>query len=303
MDDMISEVTNMSGHEEKIKPTEPKQEGAISNTTEDKSNISVKGHDVILSISGKRTRSETKETEKITHVPVTWLQEIRSNMQKALQTFQGKAPEPQSILYDINVLSDLFVKKIGQLEEENTSYAIKLAALNSENENVKKECKTLKQDILKKNVEIQEAKSEHSINVGKYGTLKGEAKKEVQRLRKEMEELRHKLGHVNEEKNYWVRRISEIAGAKMTDGNAQITDLSDPNRPIKLAERFGELYDACWTDVLEEFMIHHSKGTAAEEKKAIDGLKTLLEDCHSAGLRSHLIILRTVCTCNLILIH
>ncbi|XP_061188238.1 uncharacterized protein LOC133196344 [Saccostrea echinata] len=204
-------------------------------------------------------------------------------MQRALQNkFQGKASEPQSIQYDIKVLSEIFEKEIRQLEEENKRYAIKLAAYDAENEKEKKECEALKREILKKNVEIQEVKSEHSTNTGKYGTLKGEAKKEVQRLRKEMEELRHKLGHVNEEKNYWVRRISEIAGAKMTDGNAQITDLSDPNRPIKLAERFGELYDACWTDVLEEFMIHHSKGTTAEEKKAIEGLKTLLEDCHDA---------------------
>jgi hypothetical protein len=63
----------------------------------------------------------------------------------------------------------------------------------------------------------------------------------------------------------------------MTEGNPQVTDLSDPNRPMKLAERFGEMYDACWTDVLEEFMIHHSKGTDEEEKKAIDGMKCLLE--------------------------
>lgn len=72
-------------------------------------------------------------------------------------------------------------------------------------------------------------------------------------------------------------RISEMAGNKMTKGNTQLTDLSDPNRPIKLAERFGELYDACWTNVFEEFMIHHTKGTEVEEKKATDGLKCLLQ--------------------------
>ena len=68
-------------------------------------------------------------------------------------------------------------------------------------------------------------------------------------------------------------RISEKAGNKITEGN----DLSDPNRPMKLAERFGEMFDACWTNVLEEFMIHHSKGTEEEERKAIDGMKCLLE--------------------------
>ncbi|XP_052284082.1 uncharacterized protein LOC127880758 [Dreissena polymorpha] len=40
-------------------------------------------------------------------------------------------------------------------------------------------------------------------------------------------------------------------GDKLTDNNPAITDLSDKNRPVKLAERYSELYDIEWTDSFE----------------------------------------------------
>ena len=37
----------------------------------------------------------------------------------------------------------------------------------------------------------------------------------------------------------------------MKDNNPSIADLSDPNRPERLAEQFREIYDNAWTDVLD----------------------------------------------------
>jgi hypothetical protein len=39
-----------------------------------------------------------------------------------------------------------------------------------------------------------------------------------------------------------------MASANLTDGNPNIADLSDENRPTRLAEQFSELYDNEWTD-------------------------------------------------------
>lgn len=47
-------------------------------------------------------------------------------------------------------------------------------------------------------------------------------------------------------------RLSKIAGSKLTSNNPDIADLSDDNRPTKLAEKFSQLYDDAWTDSLEE---------------------------------------------------
>lgn len=45
--------------------------------------------------------------------------------------------------------------------------------------------------------------------------------------------------------------MSTIAGSRLRDGNPSITDLSDDNRPIAIAEKFSELYDNEWTDAFE----------------------------------------------------
>lgn len=37
----------------------------------------------------------------------------------------------------------------------------------------------------------------------------------------------------------------------MTAGNPAITDLGDPNRPMKIGEMYGELYDNEWTDAMD----------------------------------------------------
>jgi hypothetical protein len=42
-----------------------------------------------------------------------------------------------------------------------------------------------------------------------------------------------------------------MAGDKLTKGNPAIADLGDPNRPMKIAEKYGELYDNEWTNAMD----------------------------------------------------
>ena len=46
-------------------------------------------------------------------------------------------------------------------------------------------------------------------------------------------------------------RLSAAAASKLRDKNPGITDLSDPNRPLKLSEKVSELYDNEWTNAME----------------------------------------------------
>lgn len=48
-----------------------------------------------------------------------------------------------------------------------------------------------------------------------------------------------------------LHRLSKAVSEKLTAGNPAIADLSDKNRPTKLAEFYTELYDNEWTDALE----------------------------------------------------
>lgn len=50
---------------------------------------------------------------------------------------------------------------------------------------------------------------------------------------------------------FYFYRLSAYAGEKLRLNNPGLADLSDENRPNKLAEKFSELYDNDWTDALE----------------------------------------------------
>lgn len=50
---------------------------------------------------------------------------------------------------------------------------------------------------------------------------------------------------------YMFSRLSKVVGEKLTNNNPDIADLSDSNRPTRLAEYFSELYDNEWTDAFD----------------------------------------------------
>lgn len=61
-------------------------------------------------------------------------------------------------------------------------------------------------------------------------------------------------------------RLSKIAGIKLTSDNPDIDDFNDDNRPSKLAEKFGQVYDDPWTDAIEELT---GMETRLDERTAI----------------------------------
>jgi len=58
--------------------------------------------------------------------------------------------------------------------------------------------------------------------------------------------------------------LSSAAGAKLTDNNPNITNLHDPNRPMKLANKLNKIYDDEWTDMIEML---EEKGPKTQEHK------------------------------------
>jgi hypothetical protein len=60
-----------------------------------------------------------------------------------------------------------------------------------------------------------------------------------------------------------------LASSRLRDNNLNITDLSDPNRPTRIAEKMAELYDNQWTDAFDAL-----EQTDKNEKEIIN---TLLE--------------------------
>lgn len=73
----------------------------------------------------------------------------------------------------------------------------------------------------------------------------------------------------------FVFRLSSVAGERLRFNNPAIADLSDENRPNKLAEKFSELYDNEWTEFYEKL-----EGLESTEEEKIGQIVQILQVCN-----------------------
>lgn len=98
-------------------------------------------------------------------------------------------------------------------------------------------------------------------------------------------------------------RLSAMMGAKLRDNNPAITDLNDPNRPIKIGEQFSGVYENEWTDAflsLQDMKSDGNDGTSISEEEAITILLHILRvhiytGKHSSVLSEEIQLLNTEC--------
>lgn len=77
-----------------------------------------------------------------------------------------------------------------------------------------------------------------------------------------------------------------MASRLLKEGNPAITELSDPNRPLKLAEQFNSLYDDEWTDAYEVL----TETKKMKEFEAIEILYKMLEVQYIANRYSNVLL-------------
>ncbi|XP_061184188.1 uncharacterized protein LOC133192226 [Saccostrea echinata] len=70
-------------------------------------------------------------------------------------------------------------------------------------------------------------------------------------------------------------RLSSYVSKQLKDGNPNIADLSDKNRPTKLGEKFEQLYDNEWSDAYEIL-----KSTIKDEDKVVKTLVDITQKVH-----------------------
>ncbi|KAL3878815.1 hypothetical protein ACJMK2_031143 [Sinanodonta woodiana] len=78
---------------------------------------------------------------------------------------------------------------------------------------------------------------------------------------------------------FYIRR-SEKTRILLLENNPNIVDLSDPNRPTKLAERFSELYNNEHTDTFEEILKCYRKGEVDQEEKIVHDLLVVVQKAY-----------------------
>ncbi|MGB1270486.1 MAG: hypothetical protein ACPG5T_00290, partial [Endozoicomonas sp.] len=73
----------------------------------------------------------------------------------------------------------------------------------------------------------------------------------IDALEKKMVELKQEIHALGDYKEKVLSALSELVGRKLRDDNPNITDLSDSDRPMKLAEKFRQLDDNESSDCIE----------------------------------------------------
>ena len=76
-------------------------------------------------------------------------------------------------------------------------------------------------------------------------------------------------------------RLSQYTSAQLVQDNPNVADLSDLNRPTKLAEKFSELYDNDWTDAFEVL----TDQFGFSEEQAIQRLYEIVMVCVCADIK------------------
>ncbi|XP_053392094.1 uncharacterized protein LOC128554805 [Mercenaria mercenaria] len=123
---------------------------------------------------------------------------------------------------------------------------------------LEKEERRLKEELVKR--------SEQRANVNTFTERYHNLEQQLKNTQRELKNTKDELEHTK-------TRLSESMGAKLTDNNPNIADLSDKNRPTKLSERFQEIYDNEWTDAFEVFVSDRS-----DDEKAVSVLLSILMD-------------------------
>lgn len=120
--------------------------------------------------------------------------------------------------------------------------------------------------------------------------------KQINYFETEAKRLKEKVSTLELQKEGLLTRLSEVAGLRLSDNNPDIQDLSDPKRPTKIVEAFGELYDNEWTNALEDLL-----KSQRSEREAIDTLagilKTVFETCKTFAKSQRMALLKDMTFC------
>ncbi|XP_061183570.1 uncharacterized protein LOC133191854 [Saccostrea echinata] len=109
-------------------------------------------------------------------------------------------------------------------------------------------------------------------------TEKDQLERKVSDLQKSLAMEKRNFEEEKKEKEKALTRLSAVAGDKLRVNNPGIADLSDENRPNKLAEKFSELYDNEWTELYE--VLEESGQT---EEDIIGNLLQILQETYNSS--------------------
>ncbi|VDI02339.1 Hypothetical predicted protein [Mytilus galloprovincialis] len=123
--------------------------------------------------------------------------------------------------------------------------------IDEENRQTREQTKTTVKEKEENILQLKEEIKGHQVRFKDYTNKLSQCETERMNLRQILKEKKENIKYLIQEKDELQTRLSSIAGEKLSKGNPTITDLGDPNRPMKIGDKYGELYDNEWTDAME----------------------------------------------------
>ncbi|XP_033743437.1 uncharacterized protein LOC117329550 [Pecten maximus] len=219
------------------------------------------GHGVGVHFPGHNQRSgQISNVNPTRQAPTPTKQELRladslKNLKREIPQFDKLFATPGSGFRDafLQVNKNLLKQTVAEPKEDqgqsSNEWRIKEHTLLTEISQL-----TEQVQLLQRNTKVSRSDKGY-VDSAKY-------EKEIERLKQENLDFSKQLQSTKEEKNLLLHRLSKLAGAKLSDNNPDITDLSDPNRPQKLAQMYNELYDNVHSEAFESFPKSDDKGKA-----------------------------------------
>ena len=108
---------------------------------------------------------------------------------------------------------------------------------------------------------------------------------EVKRYKYDLERAMREIEDLRKSKDDALSRLSAMMGAKLRDNNPAITDLNDPNRPMKIGEQFSGVYENEWTDAFLNLNdMKSDDGACINEEEAIAILLNILREVNKKSI-------------------
>ncbi|XP_052797159.1 uncharacterized protein LOC128229331 [Mya arenaria] len=231
-------------------------------------------------------RTKFELFRKIDQTSVSFSKMIPPAVQSKIGSREATAQEPAPVI-------DTTVPASEHLELRPASPIVvdeeKLDLQEDLQENAKKineQNKTLEDKVKELEYAIETQKNEEHVLT-----------EQISKLKQELDTTKYSMQEVSKQKEDMMLRLSKLAGDKLTKNNPDITDLSDPNRPLKLADKYNELYDNEWTNAFEVLV-----DSGYTEMEVIETLQlTLLNAYEFCEMKATLVLKDTERAMNLLL--
>ncbi|XP_052279972.1 putative leucine-rich repeat-containing protein DDB_G0290503 isoform X1 [Dreissena polymorpha] len=199
------------------------------------------------------------------------LQSEKENLIKSFKKAEKKASDYSVYIGNQNAK----IRKITLAKERDIEqYRKDMAQLLGEKIQIKNQLLSLEEECKEQKEKIESLEKQNkSLNSTLVSERKNWGEREHQmhhNFNVETDKLKESLKNAVQEIDDLTIRLSKLASASLTHNNPNIADLSDPNRPTKLAEAFSELYDNEWTDAFEKLKDD-------DEVKTVKHLLTMLQ--------------------------